>query len=79
MRRADAIELLSILCIAKVKKIAEMKIEAKPTTFVCTDTPLNFDNSANRIAFDPASARDKKGNEGSLKRCLYLRERTSVE
>ena len=79
MRRADAIEVLSILCIIRVKKMAQTKIEAKITMSVCTEMALNFDSSANRMMLDPASASDKKGNEGSLKRCLYLRERASVE
>ncbi len=79
MRRIDAIELPSILCMITVSATAEMKTEAKAATVVCRGSTPTVDNNPNRITLDTASSIDKERKEGSLNRCLYLRDRFSVE
>jgi len=58
---------------------AAAKTEAKLPSVICAEILFSIENVPSKIALQEASANDRTRKDGSVNRCLYLRDRSSVE
>jgi len=58
---------------------AATKTEARLPNVICVEMLFSVENVPSKIALQKMSANNRTGKDGSVNRCLYLRDRSSVE